>query len=217
MRRALSHIIIIMVIALFIACQNEDGPIQSPRPSIDKTSLSLKLGERDTLIVSNADNIIATPSSDIVEVEIKGCQIIVSAIKVGNTTISITANQHSLSCAVTVTAEPTSTNEFEDELNDNRSKYTSPTLSMYYDTPGTMFSAADDNTIEVRNLTTGDHIKFHTPQMTIGELANMTLVVNNEPITLISARLERDDDFGTWINLTAIDGSKIVLVVSDID
>ena len=50
--------------------------------------------------------------------------------------------------------------DFAEELKDSHCRYVSPSLSIYYDTPGTMFSVEDNRIIEIRDLSTGDYLKF---------------------------------------------------------
>lgn len=215
----------IMLMGLTASCDSNDEPIDNPtnqpRPYLSDTSITLAVGDSAILHVINADSITSATTSDhkIISLEISDTNITAKALSKGEATISVNAYGARLSCNVKVTASATPSFDFGKELQDNRCRFTSPSLSLYYDTPGTIFSLSNDRSIEARSLITGDHITFYpgTTNPKEGNLPNATLHANATQIELKQATLERiTPDNAMWFNLLDTSNNRIILVVTDL-
>ncbi len=212
----------IILIGIAASCDSNDEPIgnptNQPRPYLSDTTLALAVGDSTILHVINADSITSatTNAPKIIYLEVFDTCITVKALSKGEATININTHGARLSCNVKVSAIASPSFDFSKELQDNRCRFTSPSLSLYYDTPGTIFSLASDRSIEVRSLITGDHITFSlctNPQE--GNLPNATLHANGSLIELKQATLERiTPDNSMWFNLLDSNDNHIVLVVT---
>lgn len=219
MKTSILHLIILTLASFAISCGDDNDPINPPRPKLDRNELTMTVGECDTLTVSNATTITASASTDAVRLKVTDNKIIVTAVNVGEASITVSADNQQLSCKVKVTAKIPSSNDFAKELNDTRSRYVSSNgASMYYDTPGTLFSITKAHIIEVRNLDSNEYVRLNCGNnpINVGDMPNATLVINGDEVSLLAARAERCDDIGMWFNLVTIDGTAIVLVITDI-
>lgn len=213
--------ICVMLLSVFIACSSDDEPEERLRPSLSTSTLSLKVGEKAVLHVSNVEKISSatTDAPNIISLKVEDSDIEVTALKEGDATIHVNVDGARLNCKVTVVASSTPICDFSGELQDERSRYVSPLLSMYYDTPGTIFLVEKNGTIDVRSLITGDYITF-TPGMEKleeGNLENASLQVNGNNIMLKSVILYRLTlDGSMWYHLVDEYGNNIVLVVTDL-
>ena len=154
-----------------------------------------------------------------ISLRIDGTDIVVYAHAEGEATINIGVDGARLKCDVKVVEAEKTAVDFTEEINDSCSRYASPSLSIYYDTPGTLFSITDENIIEIRDLSTSDYIKFNpgTAQLKEGTLANASLEVNGINISLMRATLIRLAPNGSmWFYLIDTYGNNIILAVTDL-
>ena len=211
----------LVILIVCISCNNEDEPIVKPRPSLSVTSLNLEVGDSAILHIENTDSVISaiTNAPQVISLQVNGSNIIVQALSQGNAVITINAHGARLKCDVVVNESQVPQPDFDKELQDERSRFVSPFLSLYYDTPGTIFSVSSNNVIEVRSLITGDNISFNPGTITLqeGNLPNASLYINGNKTTLRQATLQRLSPNGSmWFNLLDTNGNQIVLVVTDI-
>ena len=211
----------LVILIVCISCNNEDEPIVKPRPSLSVNSLNLEVGDSAILHIENTDSVISaiTNAPQVISLRINGSNIIVQALSQGNAVITINAHGARLQCDVVVNESQIPQPDFDKELQDERSRFVSPFLSLYYDTPGTIFSVSSNNVIEVRSLITGDNISFNPDTTTLqeGNLPNASLYINGNKTTLRQATLQRLSPNGSmWFNLLDTNGNQIVLVVTDI-
>lgn len=207
-----------------ISSCSDDEPIVDPikqlRPSLSDSILNISVGDSAVLRVLNADTILSvmTNNPKVIAHEVTDSIIIVKALCEGKVIIVVNTIGARLSCDVRVVASPIPTYDFSKELQDTRSRYVSPSLTMNYDTPGTVFSMAQNGIVEVRSLITGDSISFNpgTVELIEGLLHNATLQVNGNDIELQGTTLEKiTSDNSMWLNLLDAKGNRIVLVVTD--
>lgn len=105
------------------------------------------------------------------------------------------------------------TYSFEKELNDDRSRFVSETLTLYYDEGGTIFSKeADNGTIIYRaiELATGNSAELYLQK------TSPRLLINGDETPVKSVMTERDNEKGAWINIQTPDYKHIVFVVTDL-
>lgn len=207
-----------------ISSCSDDEPIVDPikqlRPSLSDSILNISVGDSAVLRVLNADTILSimTNNPKVIAHEVTDSIIIVKALCEGEAIIVVNTIGARLDCDVIVAASPVPTYDFSKELQNTRSRYVSPSLTMNYDTPGTIFSMAQIGTVEVRSLITGDSIIFNpgTVELIEGLLPNATLHVNGSDIELQETILEKiTSDNSMWLNLLDAKGNRIVLVVTD--
>lgn len=203
------------------SCSDDDEPVERLRPSLSVSQLSLEVGDSAILQVVNADTIISatTDAPQVVMLRVEGTNVIVKAIAQGEATVAINVKGARLKCDVTVIGVDTPQDDFDKELLDERCRFVSPALSMYYDTPGTIFTIATNGTIEVRSLISGDHISFNpgTKNLSEGSLPNASLKINDSPIELKQTTLHRLTPTGSmWLSLLDTHGNRMALVVTEL-
>lgn len=218
------NIILSMFVALLTcavaSCSKDVEPVVKERPSLSATSLSLEVGDSAILHVANADTIYlaTTNAPNVVSIRIEGVDIIVKALAVGEAKINVGVSGARLMCGVEVYEKTSIKDDFSAELNDNRCRFVSPTLAIYYDTPGTIFSVEDNRTIEIRDLSTGDYVKFDMGITILaqGPLENASLWINEQKINVNYASLEKYTAEGDmWIHIIDQYGNDMALVVTD--
>lgn len=211
----------LLMLVVCVGCSDDDEPVERLRPSLSVSSLSLEVGDSATLHVDNIDSVISavTNAPQVVALRVEGANVVVKALAQGDAVVTINVEGARLKCDVTVTKDDTPQYDFSQELLDDRCRFVSPTLSMYYDTPGTIFSIATDGTIEVRSLISGDHISFNpgTKNISEGSLPNASLKINDSPIELKQTTLHRLTPTGSmWLSLLDTHGNRMVLVVTEL-
>lgn len=213
-------LLVALISIVGVGCNDADDPIERLRPSLSVSQLSLEVGDSAILQVVNADTIISTTTDapQVVMLRVEGTNVIVKAIAQGEATVAINVKGARLKCDVTVIGVDTPQDDFDKELLDERCRFVSPSLSLYYDTPGTIVSVTNGNVIEMRSLITGDNISFNpgTTPLQEGLLPNATLKINDTPVNLKQASLVRlATDGSMWINILDTNGNRMVLVVTD--
>ncbi|MBR5332972.1 MAG: hypothetical protein IKV32_06735 [Muribaculaceae bacterium] len=222
MKQAWLKIMLLSMLMAFVAsCDEGAEPVVKERPLLSATTLSLEVGDSAILHVANADTIYmaSTNAPNVVSVRIDGIDIIVKALTVGEANININVNGARLMCGVEVYEKTTTKDDFSTELNDDRCRFVSPSLAIYYDTPGTIFSIANNQIIEIRDLSTGDHVKFDmgTTTPTQVTLNNASLIINGTSINLKHASLEHHTPDGSmWFYLIDTNDNSIILVVANL-
>lgn len=214
-------LLVALISIVGVGCNDADEPIERLRPSLSVSQLSLEVGDSAMLQVVNADTIISatTDAPQVVMLRVDGTNVIVKAIAQGKATVAINVKGARLKCDVTVIGIEAPQDDLDKELLDERSRFVSPSLSLYYDTPGTIVSVAMGNVIEMRSLITGDNISFNPGTTTLqeGNLPNATLKINDTPVNLKQASLVRlATDGSMWLNLLDSKGNRMTLVVTDI-
>lgn len=210
-----------LMMVVVVGCSNNDEPVERLRPSLSMSSLNLEVGDSAILKVNNVESGISvfTDTPQVIALRVVGTDIIVKALSQGEAIISVSVSGARLKCNVVVVGTDTPEYDFSKELQDERCRYVSPTLSMYYDTPGTIVSVTDDNVIEVRSLITGDLVTF-TPgvkKLVEGNLENASLQVNGNNMVLKSVELHRlDPDGSMWIEMIDDNDNRIVLAITDL-
>ena len=213
-------LLVALISIVGVGCNDADEPIERLRPSLSVSQLSLEVGDSAILQVVNADTIISatTNAPQVVMLRVEGTNVIVKAIAQGEATVAINVKGARLKCDVTVIGVDTPQDDFDKELLDERCRFVSQSLSLYYDTPGTIVSVTNGNVIEMRSLITGDNISFNpgTTPLQEGLLPNATLKINDTPVNLKQASLVRlATDGSMWINILDTNGNRMVLVVTD--
>ena len=213
-------LLVALISIVGVGCNDADDPIERLRPSLSVSQLSLEVGDSAMLQVVNADTIISTTTDapQVVMLRVEGTNVIVKAIAQGEATVAINVKGARLKCDVTVIGVDTPQDDFDKELLDERCRFVSQSLSLYYDTPGTIVSVTNGNVIEMRSLITGDNISFNpgTTPLQEGLLPNATLKINDTPVNLKQASLVRlAADGSMWINILDTNGNRMVLVVTD--
>ena len=213
-------LLVALISIVGVGCNDADDPIERLRPSLSVSQLSLEVGDSAMLQVVNADTIISatTDAPQVVMLRVEGTNVIVKAIAQGEATVAINVKGARLKCDVTVIGIEAPQDDFDKELLDERCRFVSPSLSLYYDTPGTIVSVTNGNVIEMRSLITGDNISFNpgTTMLQEGLLPNATLKINDTPVNLKQASLVRlATDGSMWINILDTNGNRMVLVVTD--
>lgn len=214
-------LICVIMLGVLMSCQEDDEPSPTLRPALDITELTIEVGDSARLQVCNTDsiNFVSTNNPQVISLRIDGTDVVVYALAKGTAIINVGVNGARLKCDVEVVDVETPALDFSKELNDSRSRYVSPSLSIYYDTPGTLFSITDENIIEIRDLSTSDYIKFNpgTAQLKEGTLANASLDVNGVNVSLMRATLIRlTPDGSVWFYLIDTYGNNIILAVTDL-
>ena len=214
-------LLVALISIVGVGCNDADDPIERLRPSLSVSQLSLEVGDSAMLQVVNADTIISTTTDapQVIMLRVEGTNVIVKAIAQGEATVAINVKGARLKCDVTVIGVDTPQDDFDKELLDERCRFVSQSLSLYYDTPGTIVSVTNGNVIEMRSLITGDNISFNpgTTPLQEGLLPNATLKINDTPVNLKQASLVRlSPDGSMWINILDTKGDRIVLVSTDL-
>jgi hypothetical protein len=214
-------LLVALILIVGVGCNDADDPIERLRPSLSVSQLSLEVGDSAMLQVVNADTIISTTTDapQVVMLRVEGTNVIVKAIAQGEATVAINVKGARLKCDVTVIGIETPQDDFDKELLDERCRFVSPSLSLYYDTPGTIVSVTNGNVIEMRSLITGDNIIFNLGEVALkeGTLPNATLQINGNSVELKQATLEHiTTDGSMWLNLLDDNNNRIIIVVTDI-
>ena len=212
--------ILLILMAVLSACEEDNT--QELVPTLSHDSLTMSIGDVAEIVVNNAGKIEAKAGKPIIDVESNANVVLVKALSSGNARIFINADGHRLECDVTINdvrgGDLTENDEydFSAELNDETSRYVSSQLSMRYDDCGVMI-VRESQSIVITSLDKGDEIVF-SYKGTLSdatEIQEVMLVVNDERVTLQSARVERLNNQGVWINMKTSAGAHIVLVVTD--
>lgn len=214
-------LVCIVMLISFMSCSDDDEPVERLRPSLSVSSLNLEVGDSAILKVNNVESGISvfTDAPKVIALRVVGTDIIVKALSQGEAIISVRVSGARLTCNVVVLGMDTPEYDFNKELQDERCRFVSPTLTMYYDTPGTIVSVTKDNVIEVRSLITGDNISFNPGTKTLaeGNIHNASLKINNTPVSLKQTTLHRLTPTGSmWFALLDTKGNRIVLVITDL-
>ena len=214
-------LLVALISIVGVGCNDADDPIERLRPSLSVSQLSLEVGDSAMLQVVNADTIISatTDAPQVIALRVEGTNVIVKAIAQGEATVAINVKGARLKCDVTVIGVDTPQDDFDKELLDERCRFVSSSLSLYYDTPGTIVPVTNGNMIEMRSLITGDNISFNpgTTPLQEGLLPNATLKINDTPVNLKQASLVRlATDGSMWFNLLDSKGNRMTLVVTDV-
>lgn len=212
--------ILLILMALLSACDEDNT--QELVPTLSHDSLTMSIGDVAEIVVNNAGKIEAKAGKPIIDVESNANVVLVKALSSGNARIFINADGHRLECDVTINdvrgGDLTENDEydFSAELNDETSRYVSSQLSMRYDDCGVMI-VRESQSIVITSLDKGDEIVFSYKGTLLDatEIQEVMLVVNDERVTLQSARVERLNNQGVWINMKTSAGAHIVLVVTD--
>jgi len=212
--------ILLILMALLSACEEDNT--QELVPTLSHDSLTMAIGDVAEIVVNNAGKIEAKAGTPIIDIESNANVVLVKALSSGNTRVFINADGHRLECDVTIEdvrgGDLTEKDEydFSAELSDETSRYVSSQLSMRYDDCGVMI-VRESQSIVITSLDKGDEIVF-SYKGTLSdatEIQEVMLVVNDERVTLQSARVERLNNQGVWINMKTSAGAHIVLVVTD--
>ena len=211
-------LLVALISIVGVGCNDADEPIERLRPSLSVSQLSLEVGDSAMLQVVNADAIISatTDAPQVVMLRVEGTNVIVKAIAQGEATVAINVKGARLKCDVTVIGVDTPQDVFDKELLDERCRFVSQSLSLYYDTPGTIVSVTNGNVIEMRSLITGDNISFNpgTTMLQEGLLPNAALKINDTPVNLKQASLVRlATDGSMWLNLLDTNDNNITLKI----
>lgn len=212
--------ILLILMAVLSACEEDNT--QELVPTLSHDSLTMSIGDVAEIVVNNAGKIEAKAGKPIIDVESNANVVLVKALSSGNARIFINADGHRLECDVTINdvrgGDLTENDEydFSAELNDETSRYVSSQLSMRYDDCGVMI-VRESQSIVITSLDKGDEIVFSYKGTLLDatEIQEVMLVVNDERVTLQSARVERLNNQGVWINMKTSAGAHIVLVVTD--
>lgn len=214
-------LISILLTYILVSCGSDGESEPRLHPTLSDSTIEIEVGDSTILQVLNAQTItsVSTNEPEVISLRISGTDIIVVAIAEGNAYINVNIEGVKLNCKVIVAASPVNTYDFIQELQDERSRFVSPSLSIYYDTPGTIFSIAEGYVVEIYDLSTGDHVVFNPGASVLseGELPNATLQVNGNIIELKQKTLELyKSDGSMWFNLLDVNDNRLVLVVADL-
>lgn len=211
----------IAVSSLLWGCgkSNDTPPPRGETPRITPTTLTLKEGEQATATVANATEVAVVKNdyTDIFAIETEGLTIIARGLKPGEGAATIKADDSLLTLRVTVTGKSNEDEyDFSAELADNRTRFVSERVAIAYDTPGTIVSRRADGTVEMRDLSNGNHIEFAPGGDTEGSLTGATLSVNGEAARIEECSLEwKASESDRWYRITTAGSSRpIVLVVT---
>ncbi len=107
---------------------------------------------------------------------------------------------------------------FEPELSDDRCRFVSPDIELYYDNGGILFcrDQEDGRTVyRAVDLQTGSEVLFSMPAGAIkGPVISPELAIDGKVVVLSSATVERIEKSGVWIDILTPDNKHSVLVVS---
>ena len=139
-------------------------------------------------------------------------------LKEGKTIVDILADGTRLQCMVKVSERPIPPYDFSKELSDNRCRFSSQSLTLYYDTPGNIFSIWDNRKIEIINLDSLHHILFDAKEniTTNGQQLSPTLTINNIEIPISEATVEEHSTRGTWFNILTESHERIVIAITNL-
>lgn len=222
MKTQIIYVLLTIIISIFsISCSNSSD--EELQPSLSSDNITLSEGESTTIIITNGTVIYAKASDEIVSIKVNKNNILITAIKAGETTITISTGRHKLICSVTVTKNSYNPEADDDkpaentELLNSTSRMTSSSISITYDTPGIIFSIENDNHISIYDLNTDNRVDFSfIGEKALGELKQPRLTINDNIVSITNARIEQLTADGMWILLTTIDGDHIWLVITDI-
>ncbi len=218
-------IICVLITILFsitsISCSNSSD--EELQPSLSSNNVTLSEGASTTITLTNGTIIYAKATDEIVSIKVDKNNIQITAIKAGETTITISTGRHKLTCAVTITKRDNNPETDEEkpydttELQNSTSRLISSSFSITYDTPGIIFSIENDNHITIYDLNTDNRIDFSIiGEKALGELNQPRLTINDNIVSITNARIEQLTADGMWILLTTIEGDHIWLVITDI-
>ena len=219
--RILTGIITFLYFISLQSCNDNDEPISSGlRPSLSNDSTEIIVGECDTLHVLDAEAITSATAHDtpIIDIKTAGLNIFITALKEGKTIVDILADGTRLQCMVKVSERPIPPYDFSKELSDNRCRFSSQSLTLYYDTPGNIFSIWDNRKIEIINLDSLHHILFDAKEniTTNGQQLSPTLTINNIEIPISEATVEEHSTRGTWFNILTESHERIVIAITNL-
>lgn len=220
--------ILIVVYVFLCSCSNSENDLV---PSLSHDAVSLEVGDSKVITVANAANVSATSASSIISLSVTGNQITITALKMGETTIRVSADGTRLQCKVTVvgngSGEPENPDEpeipnnddysYEKELQDATSRYVSSEFALKYDDIGVVFMVENGNKITIQHLDNGDIVNFEFDgNVALGVLNNPQLSVNNNVVEIKQAEIKQLNDLGMWILITTISNEHITIVLTDI-
>lgn len=175
MRNAIVCALCVVLCAFAFSCSSSHEEIRQ-RPSLSKYEIDVKVGESETLQVNDAVDITAKISdASVATLSLSGNCIVVTGLKVGNTELKVTADEHILSCKIRVSSsitpgeEPTSDPEREAIFADASVRFISPSLTMNYSKPGTIVEYTTSGSISFRDLSTGDYVSISAETIQINE------------------------------------------------
>lgn len=193
--------------AIAVACGN-DEPVNSQKPFLTPSSLSLTVGDKATVVVENLSEFEITYNPEIITAVCSGKTINVEAIAAGMTDLRIISPSVRLTCPISVVSPADVPYDFSPELENDAERYVSRSLSLNYDTLGTIFSVDADGTISIVDITSGNNITFNE--------STATLFENGENIPLSKVSIEKTAGEKRWFHLVDADGFHIVLVFSSL-
>lgn len=220
--RPIVSVILYMMLVFVVSCGNDDNGIE---PSLSDAQIIMTVGDVAEIVVADADNVSVIAGSKIIDVEVNGAVVRVTALSVGQTAVYVNADGCRLKCDVTV--EPmASDNEPEQQPDkdnfanitaDGTSRYISPEMSLRYDDCGIMI-ATENNCMTMTSLDTGDVVAFsYDGDLAEGNsVANARLTENEKVVTLSSTQVIKQNEHGVWIVAKTASGKQIILVVTDL-
>lgn len=203
----ISRISLILLTAIAVACGN-DEPVNPQEPFLTPSSLSLTVGDKATVVVENLSEFEITYNPEIITAVCSGKTINVEAIAVGMTDLRIISPSVRLTCHISVVSPADVPYDFSPELENDAERYVSRSISLNYDTSGTIFSVDADGTISIVDITSGKNITFNE--------STATLFENGENIPLSKVSIEKTAGDKRWFHLVDADGFHIVLVFSSL-
>lgn len=211
----------ILLTGILVSCGSDGESEPRLHPTLSSSTIEIEVGDSTILQVLNAQTItsVSTNEPEVVSLSILGTDIMVTALAEGHAYINVNIEGVKLNCKVIVTASPVNSYDFNQELQNERCRFVSPSLSIYYDTPGTIFSIVEGNVVEIYDLSTGDQVVFNsgTSVLSEGELPNAILQINGNTIELKQKTLEAlKPDGSMWLNLLDVNDNRLVLVVTDL-
>lgn len=214
-------LISILLTYILVSCGSDGESEPRLHPTLSNSTIEIEVGDSTILQVLNAQTItsVSTNEPEVISLRISGTDIIVTALAEGDAYINVNIEGVKLNCKVIVSASPVNSYDFTQELQDERCRFVSSSLSIYYDTPGTIFSIAEGNVVEIHNISTGDHVVFNagTSVLLEGELPNAMLQINGNTIELKQKTLELLKlDGSMWFNLLDVNNKRFVLVVANL-
>lgn len=203
----ISRISLILLTAIAVACGN-DEPENFQKPFLTPSSLSLTVGDKATVVVENLAEFEITYNQEIITAVCSEATINVEAIAAGTTELRIISPSVRLTCPITVVSPADVPYDFSPELENDAERYVSRSLSLNYDTPGTIFFVDADGTISIVDITSGNNITFNE--------STATLFENGKNIPLSKVSIEKTAGERRWFHLVDADGFHIVLVFSSL-